>query len=113
MLAWIMMGRLKPPPFEYDAPETIEEALDLLAELPAVALLADATMVARRRGSERAIPASEFFQGFFETALEPDELLVEISLPRWPARTGSSFQEIARRHGDFALVGAGAVVGLD
>jgi aerobic carbon-monoxide dehydrogenase medium subunit len=86
---------------------------DPAAELPAVMLLTEATLVARsRRAGDRALAASEFFQGFFETALEPDELLVELRMPAWPARTGAAFDELARRHGDFALVGAGAVVGL-
>jgi carbon-monoxide dehydrogenase medium subunit len=87
---------------------------DPAAELPAVVLLAEATMVARRAGGgTRDIPADQFFDGFFTTALAPDELLVEIRLPAWPAGAGVSYQEVARRHGDFALVGAGAVVGRD
>jgi carbon-monoxide dehydrogenase medium subunit len=86
---------------------------DPAAELPAVALLVDAGLVARSRDrGQRVIPAGEFFQGFFETALEPDELLVELRIPARPARTGSAFDELTRRNGDFALVGAGAVVGL-
>jgi carbon-monoxide dehydrogenase medium subunit len=87
---------------------------DPAAELPAVALLAEATMVARRAGgATREIPADQFFDGFFTTALAPDELLVEVRLPAWPTGAGVSFQEVARRHGDFALVGAGAVVVRD
>jgi carbon-monoxide dehydrogenase medium subunit len=56
------------------------------------------------------IPASDFFQGYFTTALEPDEILTEI---RWPAAasgTGAAFEEACRRHGDFAMVGAAASV---
>ncbi len=86
---------------------------DPAAELPAVALLAGVEMVVRsRRAGERVVPADEFFVGFFETALEADELLVELRVPAWAARTGSAFEEVARRHGDFALVGAGAMVTL-
>ncbi|HZP29457.1 MAG TPA: xanthine dehydrogenase family protein subunit M [Acidimicrobiia bacterium] len=86
---------------------------DPAAELPAVALLVEADVVARSRSrGERVIAARDFFRGFFETALEPDELLVDVRIPPWPDRTGSAFEELARRHGDFALVGAGAVVGL-
>jgi carbon-monoxide dehydrogenase medium subunit len=85
---------------------------DPAAELPAVALVAEAEMLVRRRGGERVVTAAEFFRGFFETALEPDELLVEVRLPAWPARTGSAFHEVARRQGDFALVGAAAIVTL-
>ena len=86
---------------------------DPAAELPAIALLADAEITARSRGAgDRTITAADFFRGFFETALEPDELITDVRFPGWPARTGSAFEELARRHGDFALVGAGAVVGL-
>jgi carbon-monoxide dehydrogenase medium subunit len=87
---------------------------DPAAELPAVMLLAEATMIARTAGGgAREIPAADFFEGFFTTALAPEELLVEVRLPAWPAGAGVAFQEVARRHGDFALVGAGAVVVRD
>ena len=86
---------------------------DPAAELPAVMLLANANLVVRSRERERVHAAGDFFRGFFETAIEPDELLVEVRLPAWPTRTGAAFGEVARRHGDFALVGAGAVIGLD
>jgi CO/xanthine dehydrogenase FAD-binding subunit len=87
---------------------------DPAAELPAVMLLLEATMVARRAaGGTREIAAADFFEGFFTTALAAEDLLVEIRLPPWPAGAGTAFQEVARRHGDFALVGAGAVVVRD
>jgi carbon-monoxide dehydrogenase medium subunit len=86
---------------------------DPAAELPAVTVALNARFRARNRNRERWIPAGEFFLGLFTTALEPDELLVEIGLPPMPPRSGWSFQEIARRHGDFALVGVAAVVSLD
>jgi carbon-monoxide dehydrogenase medium subunit len=86
---------------------------DPAAELPAVALLLETDLVARSRDrGERVVSARDFFTGFFETTLEPDELLLEMRVPAWPARTGCGFEELSRRHGDFALVGAGAVVGL-
>jgi aerobic carbon-monoxide dehydrogenase medium subunit len=86
---------------------------DPAAELPAVMLLTEAQLVARsRRAGERVVAAADFFEGFFETTLEPDELLVELRFPAWPGRTGSAFDELTRRNGDFALVGAAAVVGL-
>jgi carbon-monoxide dehydrogenase medium subunit len=86
---------------------------DPAAELPAVMLLTDATLVARSTAGERLIAARDFFRGFLETDLRPDELLVEARLPTMRPRAGSAFREVARRHGDFALVGAGAVVQLD
>jgi carbon-monoxide dehydrogenase medium subunit len=86
---------------------------DPAAELPAVATALDARFLVRSRRGERWIPAHEFFVDLFATALEPDELLVEVVLPALPEQTGCAFQEVARRHGDYALVGAAAVVTLD
>jgi carbon-monoxide dehydrogenase medium subunit len=87
---------------------------DPASELPAVAMALGAQMVARSRAhGERTIPADAFFSGMFSTALEPDELLTYVKLPAWPDGAGWSFQEVARRHGDFALAGVAAVVQLD
>jgi len=86
---------------------------DPAAELPAVMLALEARFRARSHAGERSIPAGEFFKGALETALGPDELLVEIALSRRPPRSGHAFMEVARRHGDYALVGVAAVVTLD
>lgn len=86
---------------------------DPAAELPAVTTALDARFCARSQAGERWIPASEFFVSLFATALEPDELLVEVALPPLPPRTGWAFTEMSRRHGDYALVGVAAVVTLD
>ena len=86
---------------------------DPAAELPAVMLALDARLEARSRSGTRTIPASAFFTGLFGTALTPDELLVEIALPPLPPGSGTAFVEVARRHGDYALVGAAVVVTLD
>src|SRR5213593_1672187 len=75
---------------------------DPSAELPAVMLALDARFRAKSSTGERSIPASEFFKGLLETALPP-------LLPR----SGTAFLELARRHGDYALVGVAAVVTLD
>jgi carbon-monoxide dehydrogenase medium subunit len=85
---------------------------DPAAELPALAVALDATLHARSSRGERAIPAAEFFLGVFTTALEPDEILVRVGIPPLPANTGTAFEEMARRHGDYALAGAAAVVTL-
>jgi aerobic carbon-monoxide dehydrogenase medium subunit len=82
---------------------------DGAAELPAVALALDAELVARSTRGERTIAASDFFQGFFTTSLEPDELLTEVRFPAPETGTRTAFLEVARRHGDFALVGLAAV----
>jgi carbon-monoxide dehydrogenase medium subunit len=86
---------------------------DPAAELPAVSVALNGRFRLRSQARERWVAADEFFIGFFTTALEPDELLVEVALPSLSPRTGWSFQEIARRHGDYALVGVAAVVTLD
>lgn len=86
---------------------------DPSAELVTISVALNARMRARSRKNERWIPAGEFFLGSFASALEPDELLVEIHLPPLPERSGWSLQEVARRHNDFALLGVAAVVTLD
>jgi carbon-monoxide dehydrogenase medium subunit len=86
---------------------------DASAELPAVAVLTESELVVRGPGGERVVPAAGFFRGHFTTVLADDECLVEVRVPTSPATTGWSFQEVARRHGDFAMVGAGAMVALD
>jgi carbon-monoxide dehydrogenase medium subunit len=86
---------------------------DPAAELPAVSVALNGRFRLRSQAGERWVAADEFFIGFFTTALEPDELLVEVALPPMPPRSGWSFLEVARRHGDYALVGVGAVVTLD
>jgi carbon-monoxide dehydrogenase medium subunit len=85
---------------------------DPAAELPAVALALDAELVARGPAGTRTIPAREFFLGPLSTALAPDELLVEVRIPRLPPGTGWVFLELSRRHGDFAIVGVAAVLTL-
>jgi carbon-monoxide dehydrogenase medium subunit len=81
---------------------------DPASDLPAALLALDAAFVVRGPGGERTIPASEFFLGFLETALAPDELLVEIRVPK-TGRNGYSYQKFNRRAQDWAIVGALAV----
>jgi CO/xanthine dehydrogenase FAD-binding subunit len=86
---------------------------DPAAELPAVAVALGARLRARSRTGDRWIPADDFFKGLFSTALNADELLVEIAVPRLADRSGCAFEEVSRRHGDYALAGSAAVVTLD
>ena len=86
---------------------------DPAAELPALAVALDALFKVRSQANERWITADDFFVDLFATALEPEELLVEVSLPEMPPHTGYAFEEVSRRHGDYALVGAAATVTLD
>jgi aerobic carbon-monoxide dehydrogenase medium subunit len=78
---------------------------DAAAELPAVARALDAGLVVRGPSGTRVIPAAQWFEGYLTTARRPDELLVEVRFPAAGRGTGVSFTEVARRHGDFAMVG--------
>ncbi len=86
---------------------------DPAGELPVIAVALAARLRVQSARGERWLPAAEFFQGLFTTALAPDEMLVEVALPPLPPRTGTAFVEFARRRGDYALMGVAAVVTLD
>lgn len=86
---------------------------DPAAEIPAVCLAQGARFRLARHGGERWVAAADFFLGLFETALESDEILVEIELPAPPAGSGTAFREVARRHGDYAMAGVAASLVLD
>lgn len=86
---------------------------DPAAEYPALALALDAEFRAYGPGGERVIPASDFFVTYLTTSLESNEVLTEVRLSPLADRTGWSFIELARRHGDFALAGVVATVELD
>jgi aerobic carbon-monoxide dehydrogenase medium subunit len=81
---------------------------DPASDLPAVILALDGTLVARGPAGERTIRAADFFTGFLETALAPDEMLTEIRLPKAPG-AGWSYQKFHRRALDWAIVGVAAV----
>jgi carbon-monoxide dehydrogenase medium subunit len=78
---------------------------DPAAELPALAVTCEAEIVALGPRGRRTINAAEFFLAPLVTALEPDEIVVALRLPAWPARRRFAFEEFARRRGDFALAG--------
>jgi len=86
---------------------------DPASELPAAMVALGAEMVAASRQGRRVIDAEGFFAGPLTTILRSDELLIEIRVPGLPPRTGGAFVEISRRAGDYALVGATALVTLD
>ncbi len=83
---------------------------DPSAELPAVLAALDGQVVVRGPAGERVHAAGEFFTGYLATALDPTEVLTEVRFPILPARSGTAFVELARRHGDFALVGVAAAL---
>jgi aerobic carbon-monoxide dehydrogenase medium subunit len=87
---------------------------DPSGEMTAVlALLGGTVELARHGAASRTVGADDFFLGPLESALGPGELAVAAHFPRPAGRVGTSFVEVARRHGDYAVCGVGAVVGLD
>jgi carbon-monoxide dehydrogenase medium subunit len=86
---------------------------DPSAELPLAMTALDAEMVAHGPKGRRSIPASQFFTGYFSTALAADELLVEIRIPAAADGDGVAVEEFSRRQGDFAIAAIAAVVGKD
>jgi CO/xanthine dehydrogenase FAD-binding subunit len=86
---------------------------DPAAELPAVMLALNAQFTIANRRATRVVAADDFFVGLFTTAIEPGELLIDVTIPNSPPNTRFAFQEISRRHGDFALAGVAAAVTLD
>ena len=84
---------------------------DPSAEWCMLAALLDAEVVAVGPEGERVVPASDFFHGFFMTALEPDEMIVEVRFPQ-PA-PNAALQEFARRAGDYAIVAAAVTLDMD
>lgn len=86
---------------------------DPAAELPTVAVCLDAELVVQSAAGQRVVQASDFFRGFLSTALEEDEILTAIRVRTAAAGSGYAFEEVARRHGDFAMVGVAAYVRLE
>ena len=86
---------------------------DPASELPAVMVALNARFKVQSQNEERWVAASDFFVDLFTTDLAPEELLTAIEVPALPEKAGYAFKEIARRHGDFALVGVAAVATLD
>ena len=86
---------------------------DPASEFPAVMLALDGTAEVASSSSVREVPAAEFFESTFMTAMAPDELLVALRFSSWEQPAGFAFDEIARRSGDFALAGAAVGIGAD
>lgn len=85
---------------------------DPASEWPALALALDAEFDAVGPRGTRTLPAESFFVSYLTNALDPDELATEVRFKIPSGRVGSSFLEVARRHGDFAVAGAGALLSL-
>ncbi len=87
--------------------------LDPAAELATIAALYDGGLEAESRRGKRQLAFADFAQGYMTTALAPDEILTAVTLKPWPRPHGHAFVELARRHGDFAIVAVAALVELD
>jgi aerobic carbon-monoxide dehydrogenase medium subunit len=81
---------------------------DPAAEWPACCIALDATVIVVSQRGERRIKAADFFQGLYATALEPDEMITSVEFPAPAKGAVDGFAELARRHGDYALVGLAA-----
>ena len=81
---------------------------DPAAELPACLLALGGEVEAQGPNGARRIKADEFFKDLYETALSPGEVLTRVHLPAATGETRSGFAELARRHGDYAIVGLAA-----
>jgi CO/xanthine dehydrogenase FAD-binding subunit len=86
---------------------------DPSAEYPAVLTALDGQVVVKSPRGERTLGPAELFQTYLTTSLAADEILTEVRLPAMPAGAGYAFEEFARRHGVFAIVGIAAMVALD
>lgn len=86
---------------------------DPAAEIPALSLALEAEFVLKSAAQERVMGAEDFFLSYLTTAIEPEEMLTEIRLPAWQPGWGWDVQEVCRREGDFALVGAVSLLQVD
>jgi len=84
--------------------------LDPAAELVSLATGYDATVTVAGPQGQREIPFAQFPLGYMTPAIEPNELVVGVRFPQWAARHGYAFVEFSRRHGDFAITSAAALV---
>jgi carbon-monoxide dehydrogenase medium subunit len=83
---------------------------DPAAEYPSVALALQATLIASSLRGERRIAAADYFQGLYQTALAEDEILTAVEFPIATPDQRFSFQELARRRGDYAMVGVACAI---
>jgi carbon-monoxide dehydrogenase medium subunit len=83
---------------------------DPASEMPAVMLALGARFVLASARGERVLPAADYFLAPLTTALAEDEMLAEIRIPAMPARSGTAFLEVARRRGDYAMMGVACVL---
>jgi carbon-monoxide dehydrogenase medium subunit len=85
---------------------------DPAAEYPAVALALEARVDVEGPNGSRTVPATEFFVSTFTTVVEPDEVVTAVRFPKHRPGTGVAIEEVARRHGDFAVAGVACSIGV-
>jgi aerobic carbon-monoxide dehydrogenase medium subunit len=83
---------------------------DPAGDMPAVISALEGTLVIQGPNGERTVPASDFFQDYLFTDLEPDEVVTEVRVPKLDQNTGWSYKKFSRRSQDWAIVGVAAVV---
>jgi carbon-monoxide dehydrogenase medium subunit len=83
---------------------------DPAGDMPAVISALEGTLVVQGPNGERTVPASDFFQDYLFTDLEPDEVVTEVRVPKLDQNTGWSYKKFSRRSQDWAIVGVAAVV---
>src|SRR6266446_2505897 len=86
---------------------------DPSAEMPLLLVLLGGSVIAQGPAGRREIAAEDFFQSFLTTARNQDEIVVEARFSLLPPKAGWAFDEVTRRHGDYAVVGVGCVLSLD
>ncbi len=86
---------------------------DPAGQLPAISVVLNASLLVKGKGKERRVNAGEFFTGPFMTVLEPEEMLVEVTLPPMPANSGASYQQVSRQRGGYAQAAVATVLVLD
>lgn len=83
------------------------------SEYPATAVALGAQIELRSKGGTRTVPAREFYEAAYTTALKPEEMIASVNFPHWPEGTVMAVDEITRRPGDFALTGIVVALAID
>lgn len=86
---------------------------DPAGQLPSIAIVMNMKALIRGKGKERWVDAPDLIIGPFMTVIEPDEMLAELVLPAWPARTGSKYVQVSRQSGGYAQSAVASIVTLD
>lgn len=86
---------------------------DPAADMPGLVLALKATIIAQGPNGQREIAADDFFRDLFETALEPNEVITELRVPKLPEHSGSAYEKLANRASHYAVAGSAVVVSLN